>query len=187
MDMDSKECRYREELIRIFEKANSDFLKNEKSLILDGVSERTLCGSLMWYLKKEISESTFREYYVDVEYNRNNGKIKTIKNSKEEIITINCDLIIHSRGEIIEQDNLLALEMKKSTAPKEEKLKDKERLMALTKDTFDDVWPFDGKTLPEHVCRYILGIYYEVDIEKRRIYMEYYKKGDLFHAYEISF
>lgn len=40
MDMDSKECRYREELIRIFEKANSDFLKNEKSLILDGVSER---------------------------------------------------------------------------------------------------------------------------------------------------
>ena len=94
-----------------------------------------------------------------MEYNRNNGKIKTIKNSKEEIITINCDLIIHSRGEIIEQDNLLALEMKKSTAPKEEKLKDKERLMALTKDTFDDVWPFDGKTLPEHVCRYILGIY----------------------------
>lgn len=53
MDMDSKECRYREELIRIFEKANSDFLKNEKSLILDGVSERTLCGSLMWYLKKK--------------------------------------------------------------------------------------------------------------------------------------
>lgn len=26
----------------------------------------------------------------------------------------------------------------------------------------DDIWSFDGKALPEHVCRYILGVYYEI-------------------------
>ncbi len=174
-------------LIHIFEKANNDFIMKEMNLILSGVSERTLCGALMLFLSNEIRESLFREYYVDVEYNRNNGKIKTIKNNREEVITINCDLIVHSRGEIIEQDNLLALEMKKSTASDREKLKDKERLMALTKDTFDDVWSYDGKSFPEHVCRYILGVYYEVNIQKRTIQIEYYRKGALFEKYEISF
>ncbi|OQB23524.1 MAG: hypothetical protein BWY11_01823 [Firmicutes bacterium ADurb.Bin182] len=174
-------------LIQIFDKANNDFISEEKSLILSGVSERTLCGALMLFLSKEIRESAFRRYYVDVEYNRNNGKIKTIRNNREEVITINCDLIVHSRGNIIEQDNLLALEMKKSTASDSEKLKDKERLMALTKDTFDDVWSYDGKSYPEHVCRYILGVYYEVNIQKRTIIIEYYRKGNLFHKYGISF
>jgi hypothetical protein len=51
--------------------------------------------------------------------------------------------------------------MKKASAPENEKQNDKLRLMALTKDSYDDVWSFDGKTLPEHVCGYTLGIYYE--------------------------
>lgn len=32
----------------------------------------------------------------------------------EQIININCGLIIHSRGENIKQDNLFCIEMKKS-------------------------------------------------------------------------
>jgi hypothetical protein len=99
-----------QQLIEIFEKANRNFLNEEKNLILSGVSERTLCGTLMLYLNKEIRGSIFHKYHVDVEYNRNDGKIKTIINNAEEIININCDLIVHSRGEIIEQDNLIALE-----------------------------------------------------------------------------
>ncbi len=173
-------------LIHVFEKANNNFIGEEKNLILSGVSERTLCGALMLFLSKEVRKSTFLRYRVDVEYNRNNGKLKTIKNYREEIITINCDLIVHSRGEIVEQDNLLALEMKKSTASNSDKVKDKERLMALTKDTFDDIWAYDGKSFPEHVCRFILGVYYEVDIPKRTVSIEYYRKGTLLHKYEIS-
>ena len=73
--------------------------------------------------------------------------------------------------------NLIAIEMKKSTALRLEKAKDKERLIALTKDSFDDVWSFDGKVLPEHVCRYILGVYYEINFHRQSIIIEYYRKG----------
>lgn len=175
-----------ERLIDVFEKANMKFIREEKNLILSGVSERTLCGALMSFLDTEVRKSIFSRYHVDVEYNRNNGRIKTIKNSREQIITINCDLIVHSRGEIVEQDNLLALEMKKSTARSSDKTKDKERLIALTKDNFDDVWSYDGKSLPKHVCRYKLGVYYEVNIPKRAVAIEYYRQGALFHKYKIG-
>jgi hypothetical protein len=94
---------------------------------------------------------------------------------------------MHSRGKHIEQDNLIAIEMKKSNAPEEEKQSDKERLKALMKDSFDDVWSFDGTTLPEHVCRYIIGIYYEINFSKRTILLEYYKQGELFEKDTIMF
>lgn len=51
-----------------------------------------------------------------------------------------------------------------------EKENDKARLVALTKDSYDGVWSFDGKTLPEHVCGYDLGIYYEIDSNNCLIY-----------------
>ena len=132
-----------EELINTFEQANRNFLEKEKSLILSGVSERTLCGALTMYLQEELRETIYSTYYVDVEYNRNYGKVKTVVNENIEVIPINCDIIVHNRGEILSQDNLIALEMKKLTNRKSEKLKDKNRLVALTKDSFDDVWSFD--------------------------------------------
>ena len=49
--------------------------------------------------------------------------------------------------------------------------------MALTKDSYDGVWSFDGRTLPEYVCRYILGVYYEIKYSERRILLEYYHRG----------
>ena len=87
-------------------------------------------------------KSKYSEYYVDVEYNRNNGHVKTIRLKKE-------------------------------------KEDDRARLTALTRDSYDGVWSFDGKTLPEHVCGYDLGIYYEIDLKTRLIYIEYYVKGEL--------
>ncbi|NPV92125.1 MAG: hypothetical protein HPY50_15265 [Firmicutes bacterium] len=175
------------QLINIFEKANRIFLDKEKNLILSGVSERTLCGSLMQYIQKEIKTTKYNRYYVDVEYNRNNGKIKTIINKEKEVIPINCDIIVHSRGEIIEKDNLIAIEMKKSTARKKEKIKDKNRLIALSKEKYDDVWSYDGKSFPEHVCGYRLGIYYEIDDRKRQLLIEYYSQGILHYGKEVKF
>ncbi|WP_409342327.1 hypothetical protein [Paenibacillus sp. MBLB4367] len=158
-----------EKRIGLFETANSKFLNLQSDLITSGVSERTLCGALMLYLYEEIKGTDFSNYYVDVEYNRNMGKVKTIVNEDFKAIAINCDLIIHSRGRCLNEDNLIAIEMKKSTNKKSEKLKDKNRLIALTKDTFDDVWSFDGTTLPEHVCRYGLGVYYEVNVNRKQV------------------
>ena len=94
---------------------------------------------------------------------------------------------MHSRGENINQDNLIAIEMKKSNRPHKEKEEDSMRLMALTKDSYDDIWSFDGKTLPEHVCRYELGIYYEINHSQRCIDIEYYSKGYAFDNFKIKY
>ncbi|MGS2764806.1 hypothetical protein [Sinomicrobium sp. M5D2P9] len=111
------------------------------------------------------------EYYSDPEYNRKqNGEIKTILDHEMKEVKINCDVIIHSRGNNIGNDNLLALEMKKSNRPEYEKASDKIRLRALTKESYDDVWSNDGKTFPEYVCGYELGIYMELDIDNRNCY-----------------
>ncbi len=170
------------DMVRLFERANTAFLKHDKALLANQVSERTLCGALMLHIHDIIRHDTrYAGYYVDVEYNRNKGAIKTIyktiKGPFLEIIPINCDLIVHSRGEIVKQDNLIAIEMKKSIATRVRKDKDRERLIALTKDSFDNLWSFDGKALPEHVCRYVLGVYYEIDYKRKSILLEYYRKG----------
>ena len=125
----------------------------------------------------------FRPDFVDG-IDRNNGRVKTIYNDDLKVVTIICDLIVHSWGEIIEKDNLIALEMKKSYRPMKEKENDKARLVALTKDSYDGVWSFDGKTLPEHVCGYDLGIYYEIDSKNCLVYIEYYVKGKKVRTYE---
>ena len=180
-----------DELVSLFENANGLFLQKDHSLLEREVAERTLCGALMLHIHDLIKkDSAFAGYYTDVEYNRNQGGIKTIQKTiqgqNEEIIPINCDLILHSRGENVEQDNLIALEMKKSTRPPEEKQADRERLVALTKDSFDDIWAWDHN-LPEHVCRYVLGVYYEINHRKKNILIEYYQRGAFVASHKYSF
>ena len=68
-----------------------------------------------------------------------------INNDDLKVVTIICDLIVHNRGEIVEKDNLIALEMKKAYRSMQEKENDKARLVALTKDSYDGVWSLDGK------------------------------------------
>ena len=179
------------ELKAMFLSANKKFLIEDMDLLDSMVSERALCGALMIHLNRlMVKDKSLEGYYTDVEYNRNRGNIKTIQKTirgpEEQIINVTCDLIMHSRGHHIEQDNLIAIEMKKSNASEEEKQKDKDRLKALTKDSFDDVWSFDGTTLPEHVCRYLIGIYYEINFSKRKIFLEYYRQGELFEKQTLN-
>lgn len=180
-----------DELVSLFEEADLAFLQAEHSLFRTEVAERTLCGALMLHIHDIIKEDdSYSGYYADVEYNRNAGGIKTIRKTtrgqQEEIIPINCDLILHSRGENVDQDNLIAIEMKKSNAPSAKKQKDRERLIALTKDSFDDVWAWDHN-LPEHVCRYVLGVYYEINYRQKEIHIEYYRRGELVRSYSNHF
>lgn len=174
-------------LINIFEQANGRFLTDDKNHILSGVAERCLCGSLQKLIWEELITTKYRHYHVDVEYNRNQGKVKTIIDDNCEVMTVNCDLIIHSRGEVIAQDNLLALEMKKSERPLAEKNKDRKRLIALTKLSYDDIWSNDGEAFPEHVCGYLLGVYYEINIRNKTAQIEYYCVGRLYRKYKLKF
>ena len=51
----------------------------------------------------------------------------------------------------------MAVEMKRKTHSASEKLKDKNRLIALTSSPYDQVYSYDGKMHPEHVCGYNVG------------------------------
>ncbi len=176
-----------DEIIQLFETANNLFLNDNYELFESGVAEPALCGALQNHINRIIHDNTdYDGYYTDVEYNRNSGRIKTILDDDLQVIYITCDLILHSRGHHPEQDNLIAIEMKKSTRSVADKTKDRNRLRALTKDSFSDVWSFDGKTLPEHVCRYVLGVYYEINYARKTILIEYYAKGDIVKEYMID-
>lgn len=166
-------------LNNIFRESNNQFLEQEMDNISNDVNERNLCGRLAIYLNDKIRENKLIDCFVDTEYNRKqNGQVKTILDDEFNIININCDIIVHSRGNNISADNLIAIEMKKSNRPEQEKISDKKRLRALTKESYDDIWSDDGVTLPEHVCGYILGYYSELNIKEKQCLIEVYKKGN---------
>lgn len=79
---------------------------------------------------------------------------------------------------ITQRDNLIAIEMKKADRIEAEKDKDRNRLRAMTKSTYDGVWSYDGVTRPEHVCGYELGIFIELDRTKRSFKIEQFRDGD---------
>lgn len=181
----------KKELERIFEKANDSFLRKNTMLFETKVAERTLCGALMIELYEVIKDTKYYKYFVDVEYNRNVGGTlktlkKTIRGTDEQIVTINCDLIVHSRGQNVFQDNLIAIEMKKSTGRRRDKESDRNRLECLTKSPDQDVWSYGGKVFPENVCGYGLGVYYEVNFKQREILVEYYREGYCYNQYMIG-
>ncbi len=165
----------------IFEKTLDCFLENEVEELVEGVNERNNCGRMAIYLQKVACAHGIQRYFADMEYNRKqNGKIKTIIDDNDEIVTINCDLILHSRGKNIPQDNLIAIEVKKQDRRKKEKIKDRHRLRALTKVSYDDVWSNDGITQPAYVCGYGLGVFMVIDRKKRTCNIEYYSNGERF-------
>jgi len=143
----------------------------------------------MLILRQELNASDFSNYYSDIEYNRNfDGQIKTIIDDNMEVTNITCDLIIHSRGQIPQQDNLIALEMKRDNHLESEKNKDRIRLRALTKPTNDSLtYSADGRTLPRHVCGYVFGVFYEISIDHRNINIEYYRNGEFYNRYNRNF
>jgi hypothetical protein len=166
-------------LANIFRDSSDIFLVAEVKNILNGVAERNLCGRLAIYLTDKLRENGITGYYADPEYNRKqNGQVKTILDNEMNVVSIQCDLIVHSRGKNINQDNLIAIEMKKSNRPDSEKESDRKRLRALTKDSYDDIWSADGIALPEHVCGYIIGIYMELNRLARTCLFETYRKGN---------
>ena len=177
-----------DELRDVFFKSFDKFLAKEVNNILHGTSERNLCARLAPLLEAEALEDGFKGYYADVEYNRmQEGRVKTLFDDRLRVVRITCDLILHSRGEIVEKDNLIALEMKRLEHSESEKAKDRDRLRALTKQSYDGVWSADGKTLPEHVCGYSWGYFAELNAADRSFRIEEYLLGNLNDVVERRF
>ena len=178
--------KFRKVLLTLFYESNKQFLEEDMDNIESGVSERNLCALLACKINSFLSKYELTEYHADIEYNRNGGKIKTIIDDELKVIPITCDLILHSRGHK-QKDNLLALEMKKIPCEAEELNKDRDRLVALTKHEFGDTFSYDGNTFPENVCDYEVGIYYLLDIARKRITLEIYDNGKIVNKVTKSF
>lgn len=145
----------------MFWEANRAFLENHASLLKRELSERCLCGALMYELNKQLEKNGCNNYYADIEFNRNKKRIKQLPNDDGFINNILPDIIVHSRGKET-PDNLLVLEMKKSSARREAKERDKNRLSLLTSS-----YPY----------KYKLGVYYEINHNESQIVVEFYQTG----------
>jgi hypothetical protein len=166
------------DLKKLFNDAVTIFLRNERENIINNVAERNLCARLSYYIENLLSSYKLSGYFADPEYNRKqNGEVKTILDKELKVVNIQCDIILHSRGHNIKNDNLVAIEMKKAYQNDIEKNNDRERLRALTKDSYNEIWSNDGKTHPEHVCGYSLGVYMEIDSNNKTCLLEFYEKG----------
>lgn len=170
--------------IKIFYNANKLFIKDNIRNIELGVSEITLQNDFSQAFKDILKEMKICNYHSDINYNKNKHFTKCIINEKMECFDIFCDLIIHSRGENLKQDNLLAIEMKKKENRKD-RLKDRKRLEIMTSDSYVGEILFDE--LPPYICRYSLGIFYDLDIKKRQIKLDFYRHGELVEMQTIHY
>jgi len=173
----------------LFNKAFASFLIEERGNILNGTAERNLAARLGFIMERFKGEFGLSEYFADPEYNRmQDGRIKVAFDPDNLVeVRIQCDLLLHGRGERGLRENIIAIEMKKSTAPLQEKLDDKIRLRALTTPPGPNTWPADGKTFPEYVCGYELGVYIELDIKRALYVVEEYRGGKLVATHPGAF
>lgn len=152
----------------LFWEANRAFIEKDLDLLYEDISERCLCGALMHELNKQLEKNDCNNYYADVEFNRNKKEIKQLHNDDGFVSNILPDIIVHSRGKEI-LDNLLVLEMKKSSADHQDKENDRNRLRKMTKQNYN------GNS---YSYEYRLGIYYEINFEKKQILVEFYQDGE---------
>ena len=164
-----------ENLKAMFLAANRSFIENHASLLKRELSERCLCGALMCELNKQLEKNACNNYYADIEFNRAfENTINNVKHLPDEEGTpkrVFPDIIVHSRGKVT-PDNLLALEMKKSTARREAKERDKNRLSLLTSS-----YPY----------KYKLGVYYEINHKKQQILIELYQNGKMVEVKTLDY
>lgn len=152
----------------LFWEANRAFIEKDLDLLYEDISERCLCGALMHELNKQLEKNGCNNYYADVEFNRNKKRIKQLHNDDGFVSNILPDIIVHSRGKE-NLDNLLVLEMKKSSANQQDKENDRNRLKKMTKQNCNE---------SHHSYEYLLGIYYEINFEKKQILVEFYQDGE---------
>lgn len=162
----------------ILERSLTELFIEQGARIATGVSERNTCARLGAILERNAHQVGLTGYFADPEDNRKQGgQIKTILDGQHREIKICADLILHSRGVSIAEDNLIAIEMKKARRPAKHKAADRDRLRAMTKTSYNDTWSNDGTTHPEHVCGYRIGALIILNIKTRIATIEYFREG----------
>lgn len=170
-----------QDLIRLFYGANSIMIKQDESEMVRNVNERTVCGFLMNKFNSLLPLYGFNGYYSDVEYSCGpGGTLKTVEGLKDSSWIV-ADIIVHSRGKK-KFDNLICIEMKKSSRDSDAKARDKERLSLMTSGDTSYI-----RKNRYYVLDYLLGIYYEYNAINKTIYLEFYKNGVLFDNKTITF
>ncbi|WP_316185803.1 MULTISPECIES: hypothetical protein [unclassified Bradyrhizobium] len=156
----------------IFREALDEFLAREFTLVRKNAHEQSFCGRLAIYLDHSKDRHGLQSYYVDVEYNRKGeGRKQILHPQTGEPINVVCDLLLHSRGEL-RDDNLIAVEMKKMDGRDADKQSDRQRLQALT-------MPLPSGGEQEYVCGYAIGFYLEVETRNATLLVEEYRQGHL--------
>lgn len=165
----------------VFEEAFLSFLHEDQKLILTDAHEQSLCARLAMSLERAASKHGLVGYRADAEYNRNYGEVKTIIDDQHREINITCDIILHSRGENRDADNLIAIEMKKAKAKDVRKNSDRDRLRALTKPCHE-VYSLASADR-NYVCGYELGYFIDMNRHEGCALIEVYAAGDLQESY----
>ena len=172
-------------LLCLFFRANSMMLRRDTSEIRRNVSERCICANLKemlsYLLNIEGNRELFSNYYADVEYNRGDERLIKAANINNEDKPIQCDLIVHSRGQNNSMDNLLCIEMKKMNGKVGY---DRERLCELTRPLFSAKSKKKGLY---SVHGYKLGIFYIYDYITETTKMEFYYRGEKVDELEMAF
>lgn len=83
-------------LRELFLESLNDFFIDERENIINDISERNLCSRLAMILESKAIKIGLAGYFADIEYNRKNGRVKTILDDNYVVKKINCDLILHS-------------------------------------------------------------------------------------------
>jgi len=143
--------------LRLLKEAVASLYIHDKRNIDMKVNEMNLCSRLAHHLEIRLRQEyglLYEGYYVDTEYNRGFGNQKKyVIYNDQELHSVRCDLLLHSRGLKV-PDNILALEMKKENVGTNVD-NDHDRLENIVK-------PRTAETPKEAVCDTILGVFVEI-------------------------
>lgn len=95
------------ELKSLVDEALNKLYYQDPELMECAVNERSIVFRFGLYLAKLLSDSSFNDYHLDCEYNRNMGKTKRTTNFPAGVIP---DVLLHRRNS--NDENILVLEFK---------------------------------------------------------------------------
>lgn len=148
---------------------------NDKYLIEIKANEVCIAALFWHYFKNRFQDTTYKDYNIDIEYNRNgvDSKRYTVnKDEKTKKRLAKPDMIIHKR--YCNDNNLLFIEFKgKWNNNRDNYQDDEEKLMFFTA-------PHDS----EHKYAYKYGV--QIIMDENIIKLNWYKKGENLHCCQVN-
>lgn len=132
-----------EKLKDIFKQCVDKMLKDDCDLIENDSHEGSISFRIGYYLENELKKiGDFDGFVVDLEYNRNLNNIKNFEGKR-----VRPDLIVHKRGGNGPSNNRMIIEIKKHTAPYDEKDRDGDKLKKFTSKEYEFQYEIGGRLI----------------------------------------